>query len=292
MSATATSQATGAVLPVAPTLTIISSALSVNEDNAVTLGIGETPFNLQDPVSVTISGIPSDATLTDSHNDTLTISNGGITLTPAELAGLTLHAGGTSANLTVTAINTAGATASTSQNLHVTVNPAAPTLTVPGSITLHDWGTAPLNITDIAAHANDTLGNVTISGLPSGAALSNSNHDTLSIANGSVTLTAAQLAGLTLHAGASDTTTILTVVASESDAEHATATTTKTISLTVSGRPVLDVTGTSATGSVPSSALTAAAASYLTDNHNLINTLGGTNGFGSVVTFNGSATQR
>ncbi len=64
--------------------------------------------------------------------------------------------------------------------------------------------------------------------------------------------------------------------------EHVTA-----LGGTVDPPPDLTVTGTSATGSVPSSALTAAAASYLTADHNLINTLGGSTGFGTAVLFDG-----
>ena len=63
-SATATSLVTGAALPVAPTLTIANHTLSVNEDGTIALGISETPFNQNDPVSITIAGIPSDA---DAH---------------------------------------------------------------------------------------------------------------------------------------------------------------------------------------------------------------------------------
>ena len=112
----------GTLAAVAPTLTIADSTLSVAEGGAVALGIGETPFNAHDPISITITGLPADATLTDNNNDTLTIDNGSITLTPTELSGLTFDAGDTSAELTVTATNTAGATASSSsQTIDVTV---------------------------------------------------------------------------------------------------------------------------------------------------------------------------
>jgi hypothetical protein len=44
--------------------------------------------------TITISGIPADVTLSDTAGP-LTVTNGSITLTPAQLAGLTLHAGTT-----------------------------------------------------------------------------------------------------------------------------------------------------------------------------------------------------
>ena len=64
---------------------------------------------------------------------------------------------------------------------------------------------------------------------------------------------------------------------------------TKTVAITVT--PVEDnpvVTGTTATGSVPSSALTATAASYLTAGSSLVNGLGGPVGFGTIANFGGS----
>src|SRR6202044_2543994 len=57
-------------------------------------------------LSVTISGIPSGVSLSDSSGP-LTVTNGGITLTSAQLAGLTLKAGEvTTATLLATATNT------------------------------------------------------------------------------------------------------------------------------------------------------------------------------------------
>src|SRR6185437_8390084 len=112
-SATVTSAATGAVLPVAPGLSAPSS-LTTNEDGTVVVPITVTPFNPGDPIDVTISGIPSDETLTDGLGDAF---NGGapITLGLAQInSGLTLDAGEPVAtNLTVTATNEAGATDST-----------------------------------------------------------------------------------------------------------------------------------------------------------------------------------
>ena len=115
---------------VAPVLTVANSSLSVTEDGTVALGIAETPFDPRDNVSVTITGVPADATLSAGTNN----GNGSWTLTPAQLNGLTLTAGeATNGTLTVTATNTEGATASVSQNVSLTVNAVAPALTVGGS---------------------------------------------------------------------------------------------------------------------------------------------------------------
>jgi hypothetical protein len=72
--------------------------------------------------TITITGIPADVTLSDTAGP-LTVTNGSITLTPAQLAGLTLHAGTTSAALTVTVIGGSGVTAtSVSQTIALTVS--------------------------------------------------------------------------------------------------------------------------------------------------------------------------
>ena len=111
-----------AVNPVAPTLTVANSTLSVDENNSVALGISETPAVSNDDVTITITGLPADAALSDANHDTLTINNGSIILTPSELSGLTFNAGDTSADLTVTATNTEGAGASSaSQSIEITV---------------------------------------------------------------------------------------------------------------------------------------------------------------------------
>ena len=144
--ATAMSAVTGAVLPTAPVLSIADHALSVNEEGSVALGISEMPANQSDPVTITINGIPQDATLTDRNGDALTITNDSITLNPSELAGLTLHAGDTSETLSVFATNTLGPTISSPLQT-ITVNPVAPTITgtVAGQTTTSEAPVTPFS---------------------------------------------------------------------------------------------------------------------------------------------------
>ena len=184
--------------PVAPTLTIASSSLTVNEGAAVALGIGEIPANPNDTVSVKIAGIPTGAMLTDATGDTLTVTSGAITLNPAELAGLTLYADeANSSTLTVTAINTGGAMAfSAPQTIDLTVNPAAPTLTATPDRTVSEDGFASLNISVTPFSPSDPL-TITIAGVPTDATLSAGINN----GNGDWTLTPAELTNLTLHAG-------------------------------------------------------------------------------------------
>ena len=99
------------------------------------LPITVTPFDPRDTVSITITGVPADATLSAGINN----GNGSWTLTPAQLNGLTLTAGeATTATLTVTATNTGGATASVSDTISLMVNPLTPptvTITSAGGLT-------------------------------------------------------------------------------------------------------------------------------------------------------------
>ena len=210
--------------PTAPTLTIANNALAVNEDGSVALGIGETPFDPNDVVSVTITGVPSDASLSAGTKN----SDGSWTLIPGQLAGLTLKAGEvTTATLTVTATNTEGVTASSApQSIALTVNPVAPTLSAPASLTVNEDGSVALGIGVTPFDSRDVL-SVTITGVPLDASLSAGTNN----GGGSWTLTPAQLAGLTLHAGEVNTAG-LTVTATNTEGVTASSAP-RTIALTV-----------------------------------------------------------
>ena len=119
----------------------------------------------------------------------------------------------------------------------------------------------------------DNLGNVTYTWLVGG-------QDVQDGSSNAYTPTAADV-GKTLDVLASFTDPVTHSV------EHLTA-----LGGTVDALPGLTITGTSATGSVPSSALTPTAASYLTADHDLINTLGGSTGFGTVVLFGDESPRR
>ena len=201
------------VTPVAeaPVVTV-PGPVTVNEGATVALAITDIAADADDTLgSVTISGVASDATLSAGTNN----HNGSWTLTAGQLAGLTVTAGETSMVLSVTAASSEGSStaASAAQTIAVTVTPVAeaPVVTVPGPVTVNEGATVALAITDIAADADDTLGSVTISGVASDATLSagTNNH------NGSWTLTAGQLAGLTVTAG--ETSMVLSVTAASSE---------------------------------------------------------------------------
>jgi hypothetical protein len=191
------------VTPVAPTLSA-PAALSVAQDGAVTLGIVETPFDPRDVVSITITGVPADASLSAGSKN----PDGSWTLTPPQLAGLQLDAGGvTTANLTVTATNILGAGASASISIALSVTSTAPSLSA--ALSVAEDGTVLLGISETPANPSDVV-SIAITGVPADASLSAGSKNP----DGSWTLTAAQLAGLKLDAG-EVTTTSLTVTATD-----------------------------------------------------------------------------
>jgi hypothetical protein len=93
-------------------------------------------------VTVTISGIPTGVSFSDSAGP-LTVTNGSLTLTQAQLAGLTLKAGEvTAGTLTVKATDAVTGNSIT-KTIALSVNPVAPTLSVPASLTVSAGVSSP-----------------------------------------------------------------------------------------------------------------------------------------------------
>ena len=202
----------------APSLAGTATSMAVSEGGTVGLPITMTPKDGDDTVAITVTGVPTDASLSAGTNN----GGGNWTLTAAQLAGLQITAGeDTTATLTVTATNSEGPGAATSQTISLTVSPVpeVPSLSAPSSLTTTVNGSVALPIGVTPQDADDVL-SVTISGIPSDATLSD-NSGPLTVTSGSVTLTPAQLAGLTLHAGATPAT--LTVTATNSESSSASA---------------------------------------------------------------------
>lgn len=176
----------------AATLTVTNAVGTADTAIALNVDASLTDTDGSETLKVVIGGVPAGATLNHGiHN-----ADGTWTLTKAELAGLTItpptHSDA-DFNLTVKAISTEssnGSTATTQQTLRVVVNaPAAPVLVVQDATGNEDTAIA-LNIT---VNGPDTT-LVTIRGVPAGATLNHGTHN----ADGSWTLTKAQLAGLTV----------------------------------------------------------------------------------------------
>ncbi|URK17546.1 cadherin-like domain-containing protein [Thalassospira sp. GO-4] len=180
--------------PVADAPTLSADPASGNEDSAIALDITAGLTDADETLSVTISDIPAGSTLSAGTVN----PDGTVTLTAGELAGLTItppedFSG--SFDLTVTATSSDGAdTASIADTLSVTVDPVAdaPTLSVDPASGNEDSAIA-LDITAGLTDADETL-SVTISDIPAGSTLSAGTVNP----DGTVTLTAAELAGLTI----------------------------------------------------------------------------------------------
>jgi hypothetical protein len=88
-------------------VTLAVASPSVGEGGSDAITITGTASTTGDTLSYTLSGIPTDATLSDTAG-ALTVSAGSVTLTQAQLAGLTLKLGATNASLSLTVTETNG----------------------------------------------------------------------------------------------------------------------------------------------------------------------------------------
>ena len=176
-----------------PSLSLGSTTATVNEGGTVVLpSIKVTPVDSDDVITVTITGLPSGATITDSADSTV-FSGSRITLTGAEVGSkLTLHDGSNAGNfaLTVMANNTTDdgtggeEGSSAPQTIAVAVNTSVGPAGVAGSA---------INL-GLANQSMATGGpvTVTVSGLPSDWQL----NDGTNLGNGSWTLQADDLTTL------------------------------------------------------------------------------------------------
>jgi hypothetical protein len=200
------------VNPAAEPASLAGTVLTVSggEDSAIPLTIVATPSDNDDLLSINISGVPAGATLSAGTLN----GDGSYTLAPAQLSGLTLNAGesGGSLNVVVTS-SEGGSSAVSSASIAVNVTPVAEAPSLAGTIQMvsgSENSAIPLTIVATPADSDDLL-SINISGVPAGATLSSGTLN----ADGSYTLTPAQLSGLTYDSGA--TGTVLRVVATNTE---------------------------------------------------------------------------
>ena len=232
--------------PVPPAITTEASG---NEDSAIALTIALHPDDLGNPPevpssidSITVSGLNGAVLSAGNVNP-----DGSVSLTPAELEGLTVTPPSDSnvdLNLTVSVgfIDSAsGSVVSLGGGIAVDVIGVAdaPTLEVEASSGQQDTA-IPLTISSGLA---DTDGSedltVTITAIPAGAVL-HSGEQVIEITEGSATLTADQLSGLTITPPAGDAADFtLQIAATAAEDDGDTATVNGTIDVTVTLPPVL-----------------------------------------------------
>jgi len=211
----------------APDLAV--SDASGNEDSAISLDISAGLGDASETLSVTISGVPDGATLsagTENGDGTWTLSAGdldGLTITPPDD-----YSGSFDLNVTVTSTD-GNDSASVNDTITVDVAGVADTPTLEVSDASGDEGNSvPLDIDAAVTDSSETL-SITISGVPDGARLSAGTNN----GDGSWTLGAAQLVGLTITAASDYAGTFELTVSVQSRDGDDTATTTAILEVTI-----------------------------------------------------------
>ncbi|HYH22011.1 MAG TPA: tandem-95 repeat protein [Azospirillum sp.] len=242
---TATATLTVAVAGVADAPVLTVSDVSGAEDTAIALDLSAALRDTDgsETLAVTLKGVPDGATLSAGTRN----ADGSWTLTVAQLDGLTLtppsdFGGRIDLTVTATGREADGDAAETTRTVSVDVTPVAdaPVLSVAGASGIEDTAVA----LDLAAMLADADGSetlsVTISGVPDGASLSAGTRN----ADGSWTLGAADLKGLTFTPPANASGDYaLTVTATSLDGDT-TAQTSATLVVSVAGAadaPVVSV---------------------------------------------------
>ena len=221
-----------------------ATSVTVAMGGLVTLGVTEAKFDADDTLgNVTITGLPHD--LTDFSGGTYTAGSGTWTGTAAQFTALTFAAGSTTGTfaLSISAPNTTpGEAATATENYTLTITSAEgtelPILGGATSATVNEGGLVTLGVTEAKFDSDDTLGTVTITGLPGD--LSNFSGGTYTAGTGTWTGTAAQFTALTFNAGDTAGTFTLSISAPNTTAGEA-ATATENYTLTVNTPPVAPV---------------------------------------------------
>ena len=196
----------------------------------------EAKFDTDDTLgNVTITGLPHD--LSDFNGGSYTASSGTWTGTAAQFTALTFAAGSTTGTFTlsISAPNTTpGEAATATENYTLTITSAeGPELPILGgatSATVNEGGLVTLGVTEAQFDVDDTLGTVTITGLPHD--LTNFSGGTYTGGTGTWTGTAAQFVALTFDAGGTAGTFTLSISAPNTTPGEA-ATATENYTLTV-----------------------------------------------------------
>ena len=221
-SATSTTQTLAVTVnPVAATPSLAVTAASGNEGSAIALSINASQVESDlatANLTITVSGLQG-GSLNHGHLN----NDGSYTLTVADLTGLTYTPASEltgTVNLSVTATDTepsSGTSASTAlQTLAVMVGPTAdaPNLAAPPTLSVNEGASVALGITASAVESDQQAPTIKITGVPSDATLSAGTLNP----DGSWSLAAAQLTGLTLTTGESTHSITLTVTATDTEA--------------------------------------------------------------------------
>jgi hypothetical protein len=220
------------VNPVADTPSLVVQNAAGAEDSAIALNIASalTDTDGSETLAITIGGVPNGATLSAGTDN----GDGSWTLTPDQLAGLTITPpenfnGSFELAVTATSSEQDGGSANSSSILTVDVTPVADAAALSTSDAAGSEDTAiPLSI-DVSSV--DPISSVVVSGMPEGATLSAGADN----GDGSWTLSAADLDGLTITPPANSNVDFTLGVAVTTSDGGDTATVNSTIDVDVVG---------------------------------------------------------
>ncbi|HNJ09389.1 MAG TPA: Ig-like domain-containing protein, partial [Plasticicumulans sp.] len=203
------------VTPVTDPPTLDLPPASVDEDGSVPLvilpAIGDTlpaDLGIEHLTTITISGIPEGSRLSNAAGDPLLPAGGVLTLTPAQLAGLSFapprdYSGPIVLNVTAVAQDGSAPPASITGPLSVTVRPVTDTPVI-DVVSASQTPDGVLHL-DLASHVTDTVltdagtehvDRVTISGLPEGTTVTLADGTQIPVIGGVATLAPDQLTGI------------------------------------------------------------------------------------------------
>ena len=232
-TATTTASFDVAVTGVADAPTVTVAGVTGAEDSAIALDISAAVTDASETISdITISGVPDGAVLSAGTDN----GDGTWTLTETQLSGLTVTpAADDSFDFTLGVSVTSeedGTTATTTASFDVVVTGVAdaPTVTVANATGAEDTAIA-LDISAAVTDASEIISDITISGVPTGATLSAGTDN----GDGTWTMTANQLTGLTITPAANDATDFTLGVSVTSAEDGTTATTTASFDVVVTG---------------------------------------------------------
>src|SRR5581483_3754879 len=216
-----------------------TSSLTVDEGGAVTFGATDSKLDGDDSLgTVTITGLPHD--LTNVNGGSYDSTTGSWTGSAVAFNALSFTAGEQGTFTLSISANTTGDEAATSTATYtLTVNAVAegPVLGGTSSLTVDEGGAVTFGATDSKLDGDDSLGTVTITGLPHD--LTNVNGGSYDSTTGSWTGSAVAFNALSFTAGEQGTFT-LSISANTTGGEAATSTATYTLTVNAGAEgPVL-----------------------------------------------------
>src|SRR5262249_18641040 len=154
------------------------------EGSTIPLNISDSLQGTASLTSVTISGIPAGAILSNTANGMLTVVNGSITLTQAQLAGLAITPAGDlnfSLSIVANAVDNDGYHYAAVATEAVTISPLAPSVSWAAGDKVFDAAgleaAIALNVGINGDADHNSIASVVISNIQIGAVLTDGNYD-------------------------------------------------------------------------------------------------------------------